>query len=197
MWQFSFWSPTEHPPQFFKNVILIILCQLIFRIVFSEYSYVDVGKSFLICSWSAGVPGSFWRSDPLHRGTALWPLHSQGFSLLRHAYIPWLLSVPGSCLSCPFFVFQSIHLDSFVSARWNLPTPEARCLRSPSAGVLELLASCNGVSELLTPKREVLSVTSSRFLTIISSLPLAETSTAGSLVASVPLNGVPELPGPW
>jgi hypothetical protein len=94
-------------------------------------------------------------------------------------------------------IWPSTSIDSFVSARWNLPTLEARCLlRSSSAGVLELLASYSGVSELLTPKSEVLSVTPSRFPTIVSSLPLTETSTAGSLVASVPLNGVPELPGP-
>jgi hypothetical protein len=33
VWQFSFRSPTKHPSHFFENVILIILCQLIFRIV--------------------------------------------------------------------------------------------------------------------------------------------------------------------
>jgi hypothetical protein len=36
VWQFSFQSPTKHPFQFFEDVALIILCQLIFRIVFFE-----------------------------------------------------------------------------------------------------------------------------------------------------------------
>jgi hypothetical protein len=44
------------------------------------------------------------------------------------------------------------------------------------------------MSELLAAKREVFGLTSGRFLTTGSSLPLAELSTAGSLVAAGPLN---------
>jgi hypothetical protein len=47
---------------------------------------------------------------------------------------------------------------------------------------------------LLTPKREVPDLTSGRSLTTGSSLPLAEISAAGLLVAPRHLNGVPELP---
>jgi hypothetical protein len=64
------------------------------------------------------------------------------------------------------------------------------------ADMLEILASCNGVSVLLTPKRRVPDLTSGRFLTTGSSLSLAEISTAGFLVATGPLNGVLELPAP-
>jgi hypothetical protein len=42
----------------------------------------------------------------------------------------------------------------------------------------------------------VLDITLSRFLTTGSFLPLAEISTVGSLVASVPLDGALELPAP-
>jgi hypothetical protein len=49
------------------------------------------------------------------------------------------------------------------------------------------------MSELLTPGRGVSDVTSGRFLTAVSSLSLAETSTTCSLVAPSPLDGVPEL----
>jgi hypothetical protein len=77
-------------------------------------------------------------------------------------------------------VFSSLyivaHPDSVVFARWNLPISEARCLRRSSAGVLELLA----------PERKVLDVTADRCPTTGSSLPLAETSTAGLLVAPQP-----------
>jgi hypothetical protein len=45
--------------------------------------------------------------------------------------------------------------------------------------VPELLAPSSGVSELLTPKREVLDVTTYRYLTTGSSLSLAETSPVG------------------
>jgi hypothetical protein len=48
--------------------------------------------------------------------------------------------------------------------------------------VLELLAPCSVVSEIPVPER-FLDVTSGVFLTTGSSLPLAETSTTGSLVA--------------
>jgi hypothetical protein len=81
-----------------------------------------------------------------------------------------------------FFSFCLVHPHNFVCARWSLPTPEARCLRpSPSAGVLELLASCSGM--LLAPKGWVLDGTTGRCLTTDSSLPEAEISTAGRLVA--------------
>jgi hypothetical protein len=43
--------PTEHHSQFFEDEILFILCQLAFRIVFCEDSYVDVGQSLVIVPW--------------------------------------------------------------------------------------------------------------------------------------------------
>jgi hypothetical protein len=52
MCQFSFRSPKKHPSQFFKDVILTILCQLTFRIVLLEDSYLDIGHSLLICPWA-------------------------------------------------------------------------------------------------------------------------------------------------
>jgi hypothetical protein len=62
----------------------------------------------------------------------------------------WVPPVP-AWLTLAFFSFCPAHPDSFVFAGWSLTTPEAGCLRSsPSAGVLELLAPCSGVSELLT-----------------------------------------------
>jgi hypothetical protein len=95
----------------------------------------------------------------------------------------WVPPVP-AWLALAFFSFHLAHPDSFVFARWSLPTPEARCFRpSPSAGMLELLAHCSGVSELLIPGKGVLDVTSGRFRATGSSLPLAQTSTAGSQVA--------------
>jgi hypothetical protein len=48
------------------------------------------------------------------------------------------------------------------------------------------------VSIPLAPKREVPGSTSGRFLTIGSSLPLAEVTAAGSLVATGPVTGTPE-----
>jgi hypothetical protein len=52
------------------------------------------------------------------------------------------------------------------------------------------------VSELLTLKRRVLDDTSGRFLSTGLSLPLAETSTVGSLFGPAPLDGAPELSVP-
>jgi hypothetical protein len=48
----------------------------------------------------------------------------------------------------------------------------------------------------MTPKREVLDISSGRFLTTGSSLPLAEITTADLQVASRPLDVAPELPTP-
>jgi hypothetical protein len=48
----------------------------------------------------------------------------------------------------------------------------------------------------LTPRREVPGFISGRFLTTGLSLPLAEISAAGSLVATGLFNGTPELPSP-
>lgn len=82
--------------------------------------------------------------------------------------IPNSLSMPtfpGSCLACPCF----FHLGF---SRWALLLLRLVYLRSsPSAGVLKQLVHCSGVSELLTPDREVFDVTSGRFLTTGSSLP--------------------------
>jgi hypothetical protein len=52
------------------------------------------------------------------------------------------------------------------------------------------------MSELLALKREALGVTTGRCLTTGSSLLLAETSTVGSLIVPVPLDGSPELQAP-
>jgi hypothetical protein len=52
------------------------------------------------------------------------------------------------------------------------------------------------MSELLILEGEVLDVTSGRFLITGLSLPLAETSTAGLLVVTAPLYGMPELLDP-
>jgi hypothetical protein len=121
---------------------------------------------------------------------------AQGCSQLRRAYIPRLLGDPGSCLVCPFFSFCLAHEDSFTLARWRFHSPEARCLRPPSASILELLAPCSGASDLLTSKRGALDVTAGMCLTTGLSLHLAETSTAGSLVVPVPCDGAPEVPAP-
>jgi hypothetical protein len=55
---------------------------------------------------------------------------------------------------------------------------------SPSGGLLELLAPCSGVSELLD-----LGIITGRCLTTSSALSLAESVTAGSLVVSASCNG--------
>jgi hypothetical protein len=93
-----------------------------------------------------------------------------------------------ACLALAFFSFRLVNPDSFLFAGWSLPTPEARCYRSSSffAGVLELLASCSGVS-VLTPEIRVLDIIPTRFLTTGSSLPLAEISTSDSLDGALEL----------
>jgi hypothetical protein len=62
--------------------------------------------------------------------------------------------------------------------------------------MLELLAPCIGVSELLTPDRGVLNITSGRFFTTGSSLPKAETSAAGWLAAPAFLDDAAEFSAP-
>jgi hypothetical protein len=100
-------------------------------------------------------------------------------------------------LAFAFFNFHLAHPDNAFFARWILPTPETRCPGSPpTAGKPERLAPCSGVSVTLTPKGEVPGFISGRFLTTGLSLPLAEISAAGSLVATGPLNGAPELLAP-
>jgi hypothetical protein len=189
VWQFSFQSPTEHPYQFFEDVILIILCQLGFRIFFLEDSYLDIDLNLFIYPWSTRVPGPFLRS--LSIGVTPTPLRgpSRGSSFHSHANVLRFLGVPSSCLTdFTFFSYLLAHPNNFVLARWSLPTPGAKCLRpSPYAGILELLVPCSGVSELLNPERGVLDIASGKFLTAGSSLPLTELSTAGSLVAPAPL----------
>jgi hypothetical protein len=56
------------------------------------------------------------------------------------------------------------------------------------------LASYTGMPELLAPKRELFDITAGRCLTSSLLLPLAETSTIGSLVEPVPLHGASVLP---
>jgi hypothetical protein len=120
---------------------------------------------------------------------------SRGFPLLRGAFISWLLDAPSQCFACPsfcfcFFSFRLANPDNAFFARRTRPTPETRCPgSSPAAGKPEILAPCSGVSVSLTTKGEVLGFTSGGFLTTGSSLPLAEISAAGSLVATGPLNG--------
>jgi hypothetical protein len=105
--------------------------------------------------------------------------------------------VPASlALDLAFFSFRLAHSDKAFFARRSPPTPETRCPRPPAVGMLEVLPPCSGVSVLLSPKRGVLGFTSGRFLTTGSSVPLAEISKAGSLVAAGPLTGAPELPAP-
>jgi hypothetical protein len=110
------------------------------------------------------------------------------------------LAFPGLCFTCPtfaFFSFRQANPDSAFLARQIPPTPETRCPGSPpAAGKPEILAPCSGVSVSLTPKREVPGFTSGRFLTTGLSLPLAEISAEGSLIATGPLNSAPELPAP-
>jgi hypothetical protein len=97
-------------------------------------------------------------------------------------------------LAFAFFSFRLAHPDYAFFRRRIPPTPETRCPNSPpTVGKPEILAPCSGVSVPLTPKREVPGFTSGRFLTTGSSLPLAEITAAGSLVAAGPLNGAPEL----
>jgi hypothetical protein len=95
-----------------------------------------------------------------------------------------------------FFSFHLAHQDNAFFARWIPPTPETWYPNSPTAGKPEILAPCSGVSVLLTSKREVPGFTSGRFLTTRLSLPLAEITAAGLLVAAGPLNGAPELSAP-
>jgi hypothetical protein len=59
------------------------------------------------------------------------------------------------------------HPDCFSLGMFDLPTSEARCLTPHPVGVLELLRTCSGVSELLTLEIRVIDVTTSL------SLPLA------------------------
>jgi hypothetical protein len=104
--------------------------------------------------------------------------------------------VPASfALDFALFTSYLAHPDNGSFAKLGPPTPETRCPRpSPSVGMLEILAPCSDMSVLLTPKRRVLGLISGRFLTTGLSLPLAEISTAGLLVATGPLNGTQELP---
>jgi hypothetical protein len=75
-------------------------------------------------------------------------------------------------------------------------TPKARYLRLSSVGMLDLLAPCSGISELLAPERRVLDVTLNNLLTTDSSLSLAEISSVRLSVASAPLGVVFEIPVP-
>jgi hypothetical protein len=96
-----------------------------------------------------------------------------------------------------YFILLLVLPDNAFFTRGSLTTPEARCLRPPPfVGMPELLAPCGGVSVLLAPKRGILGFTLGKFLTTDSSLPLAEILTADLLVATGPLNSVPELPAP-
>jgi hypothetical protein len=189
----------KHASQFFKDVISIIFCQLIFRIGFLEDTYPDIGQSLVVSPWSTRALGPLWRSYAFNKvtpsGLGLVEVPVKVCPCLGVPAFPssWVPVVP-AWPTHAFFSFPIVYPDSFVHARWSMPTSEARCLRpSPSAGVLELLASCIGVSELLTLERRGLDITSGRFFTSESSLPMAETSAVDSLVAPVPLCGVPEL----
>jgi hypothetical protein len=88
-------------------------------------------------------------------------------------------ATPGSCLACPCR-FQHPPCTSRLGVACLL-------LKLDVSGALEMLPPCSYVSVLLTRKRRVLCINSSRFLTTGLSLSLTESSTAGSLV-------VPELP---
>jgi hypothetical protein len=157
VWQFSFQSPTKHPPQVLKDVILMSLCYLIFRIIFLE----DSSQRLLIYPWSTGVLGPLWRSDLFHRGTIFrhWPLRGlvRGSCSLCMPVLPgcWVPPVP-AWLALAFFSFHPALPDSIVLTRWSLPTPEVTCFRTyPSRGLLELLVPCSDVSELLTPRESL------------------------------------------
>jgi hypothetical protein len=119
VWQFFFQSPTKHPTQFFEDVILIVLCHLIFRIVLLEDSYPDICQSLLVSSWSTRVSGPLRKSDAFHRGTSLGP--SQGFPCLGMPVFPscWVPLVPG-WPTLALFSFHLAHPDSFVLTRWRL-----------------------------------------------------------------------------
>jgi hypothetical protein len=145
------WTQLDSTPHYTNLKKLII-----FRIVFFEDSYLDIGQNLLLCTWSTRVPRPFCWSDPFHRHSTLRPWPHRGpswvFTQLEHAYDPWLLHVPDFCLACPcVFQLPASRRFFFTFARCRLPAPEARCPRpSPLGGVIELLASCSGVSELLT-----------------------------------------------
>jgi hypothetical protein len=106
--------------------------------------------------------------------------------------------VPASfALFLALFSFHLAEPDKAFFARRSPPTPDTNCHRSSlDVGVLELLASCSGMSELLTLKKGVFCLTSGRFPTIGSSLPLAEISAAFLMVATGTLNSELELPAP-
>lgn len=67
--------------------------------------FLYVGQRPLASLWSAKVHGPFWRYGRFCTGTALWPRTLKGFcwgfSLLRRAYIPWLLNAPQFLIRLP------------------------------------------------------------------------------------------------
>jgi hypothetical protein len=84
-----------------------------------------------------------------------------------------MLYASGTALSCPSFWALLVLPDNLVFPRWSLPTLQATSFKSlPSIGLLQLLASCSGMPELLVPS-------------------------VGLLELLDPCCGVPELLAPW
>jgi hypothetical protein len=73
----------------------------------------------------------------LSPGLGLLRVLHQGFSLLRCALVLGCLML---LVPVAFSISYLKNPDSFVFARWILSTSEAKCLRLPSADMLELLA---------------------------------------------------------
>jgi hypothetical protein len=87
--------------------------------------------------------------------------------------------------------FESVNREQVVFQL--LPNASRQfCLHWVELSVSDLLQVCQNC----WLPREVLDVTAGRRLTTDSSLPFAKTSTAGLLVAPVPLVGAPEFPAP-
>jgi hypothetical protein len=110
---------------------------------------------FKISLCASGPPESLGLFVGMILSTRAQPVTGLSLLKLRRAYVPRLLGASGSRLACPCFSsFRLTHADSFGFARWCLPTPGTRCLwPSTSAGMLELLAPCSGMSEQLTRER--------------------------------------------
>lgn len=138
---------------------LFILCKPVFMIVFLE----DILMLVRTSSWVSGTldPMEFFRSLMILSVGVL----PSGFGLSE------VLVGVSPCLGVPrfprcwmpfptwpafaLFGFHLVNPDSFVFTSWSLTACEAKCLRpSASAYMLELLAACNGMSELLAPERE-------------------------------------------
>jgi hypothetical protein len=86
--------------------------------------------------------------------------------------------------------------DNAFLARRNPPAPETGCHDHPSAGILEVLAPCSGMSVPLLPRGLIVNCVSDGSWTTGTSPPLTCILPAGSLVTFRHLTNVLELPAP-